>query len=267
MSFPPDYQIVYQHLLDQKITENIAIEIISNILKQHGENETAPTLAQIFQFTKQEIKTRLQALSFNGMTYDQQIVHFVGPTGVGKTTTLAKVAASCMLKDDKKVAFITADTYRIAAIDQLKTYAQILDVPLEVAYNRQDYQASISKFADYDLILVDTEGRNFRNQQYIEELNKNIAFDDNMATYLVLSLTAKPKDLLAIYQQFRDIPVKKLIFTKMDETRQYGSMLNVMMENDMGIACLTNGQNVPDDLLNPSADMLINFIVGEIGDT
>ncbi|MGY0691576.1 flagellar biosynthesis protein FlhF [Virgibacillus sp. FSP13] len=265
-NFSPEYQVVYQHLLDQEVTEMLAIDLLDKIVEQHNDNGVTPAIEQIFRDTKQEINRRLHDLSFTGVTYDKQIIHFVGPTGVGKTTTLAKVAASCMLNDHKKVAFITADTYRIAAIEQLKTYARILDVPIEVAYNNDDYKAAINQFSDYDLILVDTAGRNFRDKQYVEELKKSINFDQNVETYLVLSLTAKPKDILDIYEQFQHIPIKELIFTKLDETRQYGSMLNVMINKQIGIAYLTNGQGVPDDLTKPSANIVSNLIVGENGE-
>src|SRR5699024_10644069 len=110
--------------------------------------------------------------------------------------------------------FITVDTYRIAAVDQLKTYANILDVPLEVAYDIEGYKQALGQFKDYDLILVDTAGRNFRDERYVKELQQSIVFDDMVATYLVLSMTAKPKDIVDIYEQFRHIPIDELIFTK-----------------------------------------------------
>src|SRR5690606_7134176 len=140
------------------------------------------------------------------------------PTGVGKTTTIAKVAAKLMLKKQKKVAFITTDTYRIAAIEQLKIYARILNIPVEVAYNVDDYKQAIQKLSNYDVILVDTAGRNFRNPVYIKQLKELMGNVDHIATYLVLSLTAKPKDLQDIFIQFEEIPLKEIIFTKLDET-------------------------------------------------
>src|SRR5690606_31469071 len=111
--------------------------------------------------------------------------------GVGKTTTLAKVAAKSILQENRKVAFITMDTYRIAAIEQLKTYAKILDTPVEVVYSIEDYRNAIQKLKGYDLILVDTAGRNYRDEQYVKELTQNIVEAENVENYLVLSLTAK----------------------------------------------------------------------------
>src|SRR5699024_205833 len=114
--------------------------------------------------------------------HQEKVIHFVGPTGVGKTTTLAKVAANSVLNEGKKVAFITTDTYRIAAIDQLKTYAQILNVPLEVVYTKEDYIQAIEKFTNFDLIYVDTAGRNFRNNSYVEDLQITIEANEQSET-------------------------------------------------------------------------------------
>ena len=106
------------------------------------------------------------------MGFNKKYINIVGPTGVGKTTTLAKVAAETMLNQRKKVAFITTDTYRIAAIDQLKTYAKILNIPIEVAYNLEDFKRAADRFSHYDIVFIDTAGRNFRNEQYVKDLEK-----------------------------------------------------------------------------------------------
>ena len=112
-------------------------------------------------------------LQFDGINFNRKIIQFIGPTGVGKTTTLAKVAAQSILEHEKKIAFITADTYRIAAIDQLKTYARILNVPVEVAYSIEDYKNALNKFQDYDIIFVDTAGRNFRDVKYVQRTERS----------------------------------------------------------------------------------------------
>lgn len=265
-NFSPQYKLVYQHLIDQEVSESLASEVVQSVIDQHLNCEEDIEQHIIFQDTMNEISNRLANLSFEGIAYNKKIIHFVGPTGVGKTTSIAKVAAESMLKDQKKVAFITADTFRIAAIEQLRTYAKILDVPLEVAYDIKDYKLAIEKFREYDLILVDTAGRNFRDEKYVHELKQSIDFNDDIETYLVLSLTAKPNDLQKICDQFKHISIKELIFTKIDETRQYGSMLNIALNNQIGIAYMTNGQEVPDDLVKPSPVKISEYIVGEYRD-
>ncbi|WP_430785899.1 flagellar biosynthesis protein FlhF [Virgibacillus flavescens] len=264
--FSPQYKLVYQHLIDQEINEELAAGIVQEVLDKHAATDDELEQRVIFQETLKEISSRLTNFSFEGITFNKKIIHFVGPTGVGKTTTIAKIAAENMLNMNKRVAFITADTYRIAAIEQLRTYAKILDIPLEVAYDITDYKRAVEKFTDYDLILVDTAGRNFRDERYVRELKNSIDFNDQIETYLVLSLTAKPKDLMKISDQFKHIPIKAYIFTKVDETRQYGSMLNLAVQNQMGIAYMTNGQDVPDDLVKPSPEKISEYIVGEYRD-
>lgn len=182
---------------------------------------------------------------------------------MGKTTTLAKAAADSILIHNKKVAFITTDTYRIAAIDQLKKYAEILNVPVEVAYNLEDFKKAAERFADYDVIFVDTAGRNFRNQEYVEDLSRIIEFNTEMETYLVLSLTSKEKDMDDIYHQFSLIKIKQTIFTKADETSTYGTMLNFIIRHQVGVAYLTNGQDVPNDIETASPELIASKILGK----
>ena len=167
-------------------------------------------------------------MPFGGVSFTKKYINVVGPTGVGKTTTLAKIAAECILKYKKRVAFITTDTYRIAAIEQLKTYANILNVPLEVCYNLNDFQQATRQFESYDMVFIDTAGRNFRNQKYVEDLRNIIDYNQDMETFLVLSLTAKQIDMEDIYKQFSLISIDKMIFTKADETSTYGAMFNII---------------------------------------
>src|SRR5699024_229303 len=183
------------------------------------------------------------------------------PTGVGKTTTIAKIAANCMLNDHKKDTIITTDTYQIAAIEKLKTYARNQHIPIEVADTTKDYQMALKKFASYDVILVDTAGRNFRDDKYIHELKNMIDFNVNTESYLVLSLTAKSQDITDVQLQFQQLDIKKVIFTKADETKQYGSMLNIVLKSHLGIAYLTNGQDVPEDLIRPTPEKIGEYIV------
>ncbi|MFD1360356.1 flagellar biosynthesis protein FlhF [Lentibacillus salinarum] len=260
--YPADYQTVYHELLAQEVDEELAKSLIDEVIRIHDKQDDPPGYDTIRQDVKSEIKKRLKAINVDTPSSGSKVIQFVGPTGAGKTTTIAKVAASAVMNDNKRVALMTADTYRIAAIEQLRTYANILNVPLEVVYNPDDYKAAVREFAVYDVILVDTAGRNFLDEKYVQDLQHTMTFNGNTETYLVLSLTAKPHDMMAIYEQFQHLPIQKVIFTKMDETRTYGSMLNLTLMNKLGIAFLTNGQEVPDDIVEPSSQMISELIAG-----
>lgn len=259
---PEPIQKCGHDLLEQEVPKDMRDELVSSLLQKWYSNESVGNEREVKKWLRQELYNRLSTLSFGGVTFTKKFINLVGPTGVGKTTTLAKIAAECTLKYKKKVALITTDTYRIAAIDQLKTYAKILNVPLEVCYSIEDYKQACEAFADYDIVLIDTAGRNFRNQQYVEDLKKVVDFDHDMETYLVLALTAKQKDMMDIYEQFSLIKINKFIFTKADETSTYGAMLHMMRTSHIGVAYITNGQNVPDDMISASREQVTNLILG-----
>ena len=184
-----------------------------------------------------------------------QIVFFMGPTGVGKTTTIAKLSSKLTLEDNKKIAILTADTYRIAAVEQIKTYANILSMPIEVIYETTDLDKIISKYKKYDYIMVDTAGRSHKSKDQFDDLKKLFkAFSKyNVLSYLVLSATTKYKDLKRITSLYEDIDEYSLIFTKLDETDAVGNILNIRLETGMSLSYVSYGQNVPDDIevLNP----------------
>lgn len=251
---------VYEQLIEQEINEELVTAILDELQAKYDGDY--PDFEVILKDTKEIMVNNLQQIEFPELDHSKKIHHFVGPTGVGKTTTLAKIAAKYLLTYKKRVAFITTDTYRIAAVEQLRTYAKILNLPMEVAYSKEDYDEALEKFKEYDLILVDTAGRNYRNSQYIKELTEMIQLTEDSVVYLVLSLTAKSEDLLEIYTKFTDVPIKSLILTKMDETTRFGSLYNLPIIYDKGILYITNGQDVPDDLLEINHSEMINMILG-----
>ncbi|SFB57290.1 flagellar biosynthesis protein FlhF [Cohnella sp. OV330] len=183
-----------------------------------------------------------------GIATDTRIVHFVGPTGVGKTTTIAKLGAEQALSRRRSVGFITADTYRIAAVDQLRTYADILNVPLEVVFSPSELARAYKKLEDRDLLLMDTAGRNYRNELYVSEVNSLLAPGQEAEKILVLSLTHKYQDMRQVSVQFVKYGVNRLLLTKMDETDSYGAILNLVREFGFSIPYVTFGQTVPDDI-------------------
>ncbi len=260
--YPTPLKMIDGHLIDQEISDDVRAMFMSTLLQRWYTSGANASYEEVKQWLYEEIVQALSSLSFGGMSFQKKFVNVVGPTGVGKTTTLAKTAADCVIKHRKKAAFITTDTYRIAAIDQLKTYAKILNVPLEVCYNLDDFRQAKEKLASYDIIFIDTAGRNFRNAQYVNDLKEMIDFNEEMETFLVLSLTAKWRDMKDIYTQFSIIPIHKFIFTKVDETSRHGAMLNMMIQCGIGAAYMTHGQNVPDDIVEATPQLVANMVTG-----
>ena len=178
----------------------------------------------------------------------KKIWAFVGPTGVGKTTTLAKVAAQFLIRFNKRIALITLDTYRIGAIEQLKTYARILRLPLEIAADAETLKEVIDRHQDRDLLLIDTAGRNPYRRDQLEEMKGILSADPRIENHLVLSATTKDADLEAIVHQFSVLPIRSYVFTKIDETEEYTALFNQLLRYKRPLSYLTNGQKVPEDI-------------------
>ena len=190
---------------------------------------------------------------------------FIGPTGVGKTTTIAKLASELTVSRKKKVALLTMDTYRIAAAEQLRTYASILEIPFRVIYSVDEMKQAAEDFREYDYIMVDTAGHSLKNEELIRDVENYIrALEDLMEceNYLVLSATTKYRDLIEISDAYSEMVAYKLIFTKMDETGAKGNLYNIRMHTGAPIAYITNGQNVPDDIAVFDAQKIVKNLLG-----
>jgi flagellar biosynthesis protein FlhF len=181
----------------------------------------------------------------------QQRISLIGPTGVGKTTTLAKIAARALGRHNCRVGLITIDTYRVAAVEQLKVYAEIMRVPLEVVLTPEAFHRALERFADRDLVLVDTAGRSPRNQADLDELAAFLHPELGLENHLLLPATAREQELETIIRRFAILPAHRFVFSKIDECGQLGVLLNVHYNNDTPISCLTNGQRVHDELRTP----------------
>ncbi|MBU1023189.1 hypothetical protein KKB99_02785, partial [bacterium] len=190
----------------------------------------------------------------------QRIIILIGPTGVGKTTTLAKLAANFALLEEKSVCLITADTYRIAAIDQLRTFAQIINLPLDVVFSPFELKKAIESQSEKDVILVDTAGRSPLDEEKMTELTELLKQELSAEVHLVLSATTKTGDLKAISKRFRAAGFDKLILSKIDETVTYGPLLEYLIDEQQSLSYLTNGQNVPDDIIFAKEKDLVELI-------
>ena len=256
-------RMIYETLLDNEVNERYVNQILDDVEKNlRGSASMDIILSNVYQ--KMVLKFG-QPQKIELVPGQPKIVFFIGPTGVGKTTTIAKVASRFKVDYGKKVAFLTADTYRIAAAEQLRTYANILDTPLTVIYSSEEMNAAIERVKDYDLVLVDTAGFSYKNEDQRKDMRNLIeSLDDKYEkdVYLVLSATTKYRDLMEIVDKYHEISDYKIIFTKLDETSSYGSLLNIRMYSGADVSYVTTGQNVPDDIEIFQSQKIVKQLLG-----
>ncbi len=256
-------KILYKQLIANEVNEkyvNQIVEEVESFLRPGNSLDTI--LSTVYQKLILRFGTP-RVISLTGRK--PKVVFFIGPTGVGKTTTIAKIASKYKVEHHKKVAFITADTYRIAATEQLRVYANILDAPMSIVYSAEEMNASIERMLDFDLIFVDTAGFSHKSDVQREDMKKLLnGIDDSYdkEVYLVLSATTKSKDLLDITDIYHEISDYKIIFTKLDETTTYGNILNIKLYSGADLSYVTIGQNVPDDIEVLDTQKIVKNLLG-----
>ncbi|UFJ42142.1 flagellar biosynthesis protein FlhF [Brevibacillus humidisoli] len=266
-NLPQSFVPIRDRLLAQEVDPAIVSSLIKDLLRRWDQPEQAneqDVRAAARQLLIELVKRKAPLTPT--VPRSVKYAYFFGPTGVGKTTTIAKLAAECILKEKRKVGFITSDTYRIAAVEQLKTYANILNAPLEVVFSAKEIEQAMERLCDCELILIDTAGRNYRNDEYVQAMKELLRTGEASEHYLVLSLTSRYADMQAIVERFHDLPYAKVIFTKSDETEAYGTMVNVVHNYDLSLSFVTTGQNVPDDLTVATPEWIVDLILGEDSD-
>ncbi len=258
-------QLVYNQMLENEVDEKYANQIIGEIESSiKKESNLDSILSGIYQKIVLKLGIPHEISLKEG---EPALVFFVGPTGVGKTTTIAKIASDFKLEKKARVAMITSDTYRIAAVEQLRTYANILDIPLQVVYTIEELNHAIEQFKDYDLILVDTAGRSHKNKEQCREI-QHLVNDCTLLQgmrreiFLVLSAATKYKDLLNIVDVYSQMGTYSIIFTKLDETSALGNILNIRLNTSADISYVTSGQTVPDDISILDAQKLAKHLLG-----
>ncbi len=256
-------KLLYNTMLDNEVSEKYANQIIDEI-----EKSAKPNIPFDYALTNIYQKMILKFGKQEGITPPEKgpkMVFFIGPTGVGKTTTIAKIASRYIVDEKKKVALITADTYRIAAAEQLRTYAGILEVPFRIVYSREEIGEAYRDFIGYDYVFVDTSGHSYQNEEQKETMKGIVHSVDGTAekeVFLVLSATTKYRDLLKIVDAYTEVTDYKLIFTKLDETSAYGNLLNVKLYTGAALSYVTCGQNVPDDLEDFNPQKTVKQLLG-----
>ena len=241
-------KLVHDQLVKNEVDENF----VNQILKEFENNYKKDiSIDNILSNVYQKIILKLgQPKTIELLESKTKFIFFIGPTGVGKTTTIAKIASDLKLNRKLKVAMLTSDTYRIAAVEQLRTYANILGIPMRVIYTPEEISEAKEELSDFDIVLVDTAGRSHKNREQRDDLELliNTISVEEREIYLVLSATTKYKDLIRITGAYSEITNYRLIFTKLDETITVGNILNIKMYTNADLSYTTSGQNVPDDI-------------------
>lgn len=255
-------KLISEKLIQNEVDELYAAQLIKEIEK--GLNADA-SVDNILSTVYQKIILKIgQPKPIEVEEGKTKFIYFVGSTGVGKTTTIAKIAASLKLKRKAKIAMVTSDTYRIAAVEQLRTYANILGVPVKVVYTETEMEDVKREFAGYDIVLIDTAGRSHHNEEQKEDIKRLIEAipKEEREVYLVLSATTKYKDLLEIAKTYEEITDYNLIFTKLDESDCIGNLFNIKMATGVPLSYTTWGQNVPDDIGQIDAQNIAKKLLG-----
>lgn len=259
-------QLIYNKLLENDVAEEYVNEIIGEI---ESSLKKESTIDSLLSGVYQKIILKLgepKTITIGGKK--PKVVFFIGPTGVGKTTTIAKLASKFKMDHQANVAFITADTYRIAAVEQLNTYASIIECPVSVVYTADEMQITLDKYKDRDLILVDTAGRSHKAEEqmleiidFVQSTIKNKT-EFEYEVYLTLSVTTKYSDLKKITSAYEDIPNFRIIFTKLDETSSLGNILNIRLLTNAALSYTTSGQDVPTDIEVVNEQRLAKQLLG-----
>ncbi|WP_314618677.1 flagellar biosynthesis protein FlhF [uncultured Selenomonas sp.] len=257
---PEDEMSLQQALKQQEVDSDIVDDVVLQLPAETvlADRDTPLALEGLTKYLSDNVQ---MADGLELKARKRKIAALLGPTGVGKTTTLAKIAAQCVLEKGVSTAFITADTYRISAVEQLKTYADILGLPIAIVYTPDELKEAIQKFRQKQLILIDTAGRSQHNRRQMAELKDFLAVNQNIEKYLVLSATTKNEDAKDIVDKFSVCKPDKVIFTKTDETKSLGIILNILRKKAMRLSYLTNGQSVPDDIVPAQAEKLAELFL------
>jgi len=253
---------LFTDLIDAEVCEELARELIDHVRREApGAELDDPMLlkARIARTIEEQIAISGPIPVRSGQ---RRLVALIGPTGVGKTTTIAKLAANFRLREKCRVGLITVDTYRIAAVEQLRTYADIIDLPMEVVATPREMREAVARLSNMDLILMDTAGRSPRDEVKIQELKSMLAEARADEVHLVLSTVASAAALTKSARQFAEVGTTSLVLTKLDEATGLGNVLPLLRECKLPLSYVTDGQNVPDDIEPANQRRLARMVLG-----
>jgi len=250
---------LYFELLGRKVGEEVCLRVITNLRKTLPEGADWEELKSQALF---QLSLLIPSEGIRKKPKGPTVVALIGPTGVGKTTTISKLAANFSLME-KKVGVLSIDTFRLAAGEELREFAHTLAIPLEVTKTPQSMGKALRDFRDRDFVFVDTAGHSYQDSGRILELKSFLNQHPPDETHLVLSMATKPEDNFEAWRRFRSIPIQKLLFTKLDETLSPGGMVETIVKARRPVSYLTNGQRIPEDIWEPESRSLAETIMGE----
>ncbi len=253
---------LFTDLIEADVCEDFARELIERLRGESPTDDLSDEMlakARIARMVEEEIRI---AGPIRMPAGKRRLVALVGPTGVGKTTTIAKLAANFRLKEKRRVGLITVDTYRIAAVEQLRTYADIIDLPMSVVSTPREMREAVARMSDLELILMDTAGRSPRDEVKIQELKSMLSEAGADEVHLVLSSTAGATSLVRTASQFADVGPTAIVLTKLDEVSGLGNLIPLLRSSKLPLSYLTDGQNVPDDIEPADSRRLARMVLG-----
>jgi len=254
----PEWLNLYAKLVNLGISEKNAQELIKASVKKTHHRDKKNITMEVLKGISDPVKT-MDPFNINGKGV--KLAAFVGPTGVGKTTTIAKIAAELCLKRKQKVGLISIDSYRVGAIDQLKTYSSIMGIPCLAAFNSQDLKRALETMSGMDVILIDTAGLSQFDKERMDELSAMIDTDQNISCHLVLSVTTDRLNMADAVRKFSVLNPETYVFTKFDETERGGVVVDQLLESNMPVSYLTNGQKVPEDIFKATRRNILQSIL------
>lgn len=259
----PKIEVFYKMLVKQNINPNVISYLLDDLTQLKDIDKVDINFIVKIIFNKIINILGEPDVANTSNLAENKVLTFIGPTGVGKTTTIAKLSSNFILNNNIKIGLITSDTYRIAAIEQLKTYAEILNMDIKVVYDSLELVDNMVFMSRRNnMLLVDTAGRSHKNKKAMDDLSDLLQYLDDSKKYLVLSLTTKHEDLLNIIESYEKITDFSLIFTKLDETNNLGTLLNISYDTKKRISYITNGQSVPDDIIVMNPLKIAKSILG-----
>jgi flagellar biosynthesis protein FlhF len=260
---PSELFHLYTELIDAEVENELARDLVFRLRRKAGPDELKDTAAARLLLTAM-VESEIQcAPPITPARSRRKVVALVGPTGVGKTTTIAKLAANFRLREGVKMGLVTVDTYRIAAVEQLRTYAEIIDLPMKVVTNPLEMRRALDELTGLDLVLIDTAGRSPRDELKIQELKSLLSEAQVDEVHLVLSMTSSLRSLQATAEKFAAANTTSMILTKLDEAAGPGTLISVSRKVPLPISYLTTGQDVPDDIEPANPSRIARLVLGQ----